>query len=64
MFGQGSDDDAGVQFGHVEPKVYSEYMTKPYNVCLITREGNSWQGNRSIPATFERMKQALIEQDK
>ena len=64
MFGQGSDDDAGVQFGHVEPKVYGEYMTKPYNVCLITREGNSWQGNRSIPATFERMRQALIEQDK
>ena len=64
MFGQGSDEDAGVQFGHVEPKVYDEYMTKPYNVCLVTREGNSWQGNRSIEATFERMRRALAEQDK
>lgn len=64
MFGRGSDDDNGVQFGHVEPKVHDEYMSKPYNVCLITREGNSWQGNRSIAATFERMRQALAEQDK
>lgn len=64
MFGKGSDDDNGVQFGHVEPKVHDEYMSKPYNVCLITREGNSWQGNRSISATFDRMRQALEEQDK
>lgn len=64
MFGKGSEDDNGVQFGHVEPKVHDEYMSKPYNVCLITREGNSWQGNRSVAATFERMRQALEEQDK
>jgi|APGre2960657373_1045057.scaffolds.fasta_scaffold02910_4 hypothetical protein len=64
MFGQGSDDEYGVQFGHVEPKVFDEYMTKPYNVCLITRKGNAWQGDRSIADTFDDMRQALAEQDK
>jgi len=64
MFGQGSDDEHGVQFGHVEPKVFDEYMSKPYNVCLITRKGNAWQGDRSIADTFEDMRKALEEQDK
>jgi hypothetical protein len=64
MFGQGSDDEHGVQFGHVEPKVFDEYMSKPYNVCLITRKGNAWQGDRSIANTFEDMRNALAEQDK
>jgi hypothetical protein len=64
MFGRGHDDEYGVQFGHVEPKVHDEYMTKPYNVCLITRKGNAWQGDRSIADTFDDMRQALAEQDK
>ena len=64
MFGRGHDDEYGVQFGHVEPKVHDEYMSKPYNVCLITRKGNAWQGDRSIADTFEDMRKALEEQDK
>jgi hypothetical protein len=49
---------------NVEPKVFDEYMSKPYNVCLITRKGNAWQGDRSIADTFEDMRKALEEQDK
>lgn len=62
MFGRGSDDDNGVQFGHVEPKVFDQYMTKPGNVCMMTREGNSWQGNRSVSDTYARMRRAIEEQ--
>lgn len=62
MFGRGSDDDNGVQFSHIDPKIFDEYMTKPYNVCMMTREGNSWQGNRSVADTFARMRRAIEEQ--
>ena len=56
-FGKGSSDLSGAQFGHISPKKFDKYATRPYNVILQNRHGNSMQTNDSIANTVEKFGQ-------
>jgi hypothetical protein len=58
-FGQGSKKLNGVQFGHINPKGFDTYATKPYNVILMSRHGNLMQSNASISETLEKMEKTV-----